>query len=46
MKTSKIANELFGEAFVSHFIATREWEWREYSKAVTNWELKRYFEII
>ncbi len=46
MRDSKIANELFGEAFVDHFINTREWEWREFSKAVTDWEIKRYFEII
>lgn len=46
MKGSELANELFGEAFVSHFVSTREWEWREFSKAVTNWEIKRYFEII
>jgi len=46
MKHSSIAKELFGEAFVNHFIRTREWEWREYSKAVTDWEIKRYLEII
>lgn len=46
MKNSPIAKELFGEKFVDHFIGTREWEWRQYSKAVTDWELKRYFEII
>lgn len=46
MKGSDIAKELFGEDFVSHFVATREWEWREFSKAVTDWETKRYFEII
>lgn len=46
MKDSELAKELFGDSFVRHFCATREWEWREYSKAVTNWELKRYFEII
>ncbi len=46
MKQSKIANEIFGEKFVQHFTATRDWEWRQYSKAVTDWELKRYFEII
>lgn len=46
MKASGIASELFGKEFVEHFMATREWEWREYSNAVTNWELKRYFEII
>ncbi|MBK5202424.1 MAG: glutamine synthetase [Prolixibacteraceae bacterium] len=46
MKNSSIAKELFGETFVNHFIRTREWEWREYSKAVTDWEIKRYLEII
>lgn len=46
MKSSNIANELFGEKFVDHFIRTREWEWRQYVKKVTDWELKRYFEII
>jgi glutamine synthetase len=46
MKHSEIANELFGADFVAHFTATREWEWREFSKAVTDWETRRYFEII
>jgi glutamine synthetase len=46
MKTSALAKELFGDAFVAHFTGTREWEWRQFSKVVTDWELKRYFEII
>lgn len=46
MKSSDIANELFGEDFTKHFIGTREWEWRQFGNAVTDWELKRYFEII
>ena len=46
MKNSSIAKELFGETFVNHFTATRDWECREYDKAVSNWELNRYFEII
>jgi glutamine synthetase len=46
MKSSPIAKELFGETFVNHFVATREWECRQYAKAVTDWELKRYLEII
>ena len=37
---------LLGDAFVDHFAATREWEWRRYNDAVTDWELRRYFEII
>ena len=43
---SKAARELFGDAFVEHYAAHREWEEREYRKAVTDWELARYFEII
>lgn len=46
MIKSPIAKELFGEAFVEHFTGTREWEWRQHLKAVTDWEYKRYFEII
>jgi glutamine synthetase len=43
---SAIAKELFGEVFVDHFAASRDWEWRQSQKAITDWELKRYFEII
>lgn len=46
MQNSEIANELFGAEFVRHFTETRIWEWRQYSKQVTDWEIKRYFEII
>ena len=46
MKSSAIAKELFGEEFVAHFTNTRLWEWRQFGKSVTDWELKRYFEII
>lgn len=46
MKESVVARELFGNAFVEHFTGTREWEWREFNRLVTDWELKRYFEII
>jgi glutamine synthetase len=43
---SKAAQQLFGAAFVEHFAASREWEEREFQRAVTDWELARYFEII
>jgi glutamine synthetase len=46
MKESPIAVELFGKDFTDHFIRTREWEWRQFGHAVTDWELRRYFEII
>ena len=45
-RRSDIARDWFGDAFVDHFAATREWEWRQWQDAVTDWELKRYFEII
>jgi len=46
LKQSNMAREWFGEAFVEHFAATREWEEREFRKHITDWELARYFEII
>lgn len=46
LRGSTMARECFGDAFVEHFAATREWEDREFRKAVTDWDLARYFEII
>ena len=46
LRNSAMAREYFGEAFVAHFAATREWEEREYRKHISDWELARYFEII
>jgi glutamine synthetase len=45
-RESQVARDWFGDDFVEHFAATREWEWRQWLDAVTDWELKRYFEII
>lgn len=46
MKESKVAKELFGTEFVEHFAQTREWEWKQYQRVVTDWETRRYLEII
>ncbi|MDD4192180.1 MAG: glutamine synthetase family protein [Mangrovibacterium sp.] len=46
MRKSAIARELFGDSFVEHFVSTREWECREFERTVTEWEVKRYLEII
>lgn len=46
MKRSEIAHELFGSTFVTHFLQTRDWEWRQFAGAVTDWEFSRYFEVI
>jgi glutamine synthetase len=46
LRGSGAARDLFGTEFVEHYAATREWEEREARKAVTDWQLARYFEII
>jgi glutamine synthetase len=46
LKKSEIARDWFGDAFVDHFSATREWEEREFRRHITDWEMQRYFEII
>ena len=46
LEQSAEARDLFGDEFVDHFIASRDWEVREHERHVTDWQLKRYFEII
>jgi glutamine synthetase len=46
LKESELARELLGEEFVDHYVRTREWEVRQYQRAVSDWELRRYFEGI
>jgi glutamine synthetase len=46
LRGSKAARQALGEEFVDHFIRSRDWECREYRKAVTDWELRRYFEAV
>ncbi|MCG8555416.1 MAG: glutamine synthetase family protein [Proteobacteria bacterium] len=43
---STAARTLLGDAFVDHFVRTRDWELRQYARSVTDWELARYFEAI
>jgi glutamine synthetase len=43
---SKAGRELFGDAFVEHHAQTRRHEEIEFRRAITDWELARYFEII
>jgi glutamine synthetase len=45
LKASAAARELLGESFVDHYVRTRTWEVRQYERAVTTWELERYFEL-
>ncbi len=46
LKRSTMARQAFGDEFVEHFAASREWEEREFRKHITDWELNRYLEII
>ena len=43
---SHVARDSLGAEFVEHYTRTREWEVRQYEKAVTDWELARYFESV
>jgi glutamine synthetase len=43
---SAVARKWLGDAFVDHYAATRDWEVRQFGKAVTDWELARYLEAI
>jgi glutamine synthetase len=45
-RQSRVARRWLGDAFVEHYAGTREWESRQFDKAVTDWELARYFESI
>lgn len=46
LKASPVARQYFGDEFVEHYAASREWEEREFRKHITDWEMDRYFEII
>ncbi|MDB5366037.1 MAG: glutamine synthetase [Rhodospirillales bacterium] len=43
---SAAARDLFGAEFVTHYAETRRWEERAHRRAITDWQLARYFEII
>lgn len=45
LSQSSRARELFGAGFIEHLVKTRHWEWHKYQNAVTDWELRRYFEL-
>jgi glutamine synthetase len=46
LESSTRARAILGDAFIDHYVRTRDWEVRQYERAVTDWELKRYFEGI
>ncbi|MCA9581312.1 MAG: glutamine synthetase, partial [Myxococcales bacterium] len=46
LSASDEAKQVLGETFVDHYVRTRNFEARQYDLAVTDWELRRYFEAI
>ena len=46
LAASTRAREILGEGFVDHYVRTRDWEVRQFERAVTDWEMKRYFETV
>jgi len=46
LEQSSAAREIFGAPFVEHYVMTRKWEVLEFERAVTDWESKRYFEMV
>ncbi len=40
------APQVLTPEFIDHYVRTRDWEARQYERAVTEWELRRYFEAI
>ncbi len=46
LENSATAREVLGNRFVDHYVRTRRHEVARFERAVTSWELERYFEII
>ncbi len=46
LSKSRAAKQVLGADFVDHYVRTRQWEVRCYDRAVTDWELARYFEAV
>jgi glutamine synthetase len=46
LEKGSIAREVLGDEFVEHYGATRMNEHRIWETAVTDWEMKRYFELV
>ena len=45
-RASALAREAFGEEFVEQYAALRRWEVERHRLAVTDWERRRYFEMV
>ena len=45
LEASDMARELFGDAYVDHFVRSRRHEVSDYLRQVTDWEVRRYLEL-
>ncbi|KAI9475433.1 MAG: hypothetical protein EXX96DRAFT_573284 [Benjaminiella poitrasii] len=45
-KKDSVARTVLGNEFVNHYVGTRKHEWNLWQNAVTDYELKRYMELI
>lgn len=45
-RSSELARRFFGDEFCDQYIAFREWEVEKHRRAVTDWERRRYFEMV
>lgn len=45
-ESSKTVRQLLGDEVVDHYATIARWEQNEYNKYVTDWERRRYFELI
>jgi glutamine synthetase len=45
-RTSKLTRRYFGDDFVNQYVAFREWEVEKHRRAVSDWERRRYFEMV
>lgn len=45
-RKSDLVRACFGDMFVDQFIAFRDWEVERHCRAVTDWERRRYFEMV
>lgn len=46
LRNDETVRQVLPEAFLDHYIRTREFEVRQFERDVTDWELGRYFEAI
>jgi glutamine synthetase len=46
LNASTVAREIFGEDFIDSFVTGRRFEYGEYQKQVSEWEIRRYLGIV